>query len=299
MPAERYPRIARRAVGPATLRGATLAEFVVVVPTLLLMIMATLQAAFVFHAKSQLNYATVEAARAGSVSNASLAAMSGAFARAMTGYYGGGQTQGELARSLARAGADLSAANLRIEVLSPTRESFDDFHSPALAARMRLGNARVLPNDDLGHLRCPRDVSGCNGDPATNRSGQTLADANLLKIRVTYGIPRDKQMPMAGRFYTWAVRRMNPADPDPFRRALLDDARIPLVAHTTIRMMSPPIENNNGSNPGPGNNGRPSDPGRPPAGEPLPACPWWDPSCLSCPEGSTADRCRPDFCPGG
>ena len=68
---------------------------------------------------------------------------------------------------------------------------------------------------------------------------------------------------MVGRFYTWALARMNPNDTDAFRSSLVQRGRIPLVAHTTVRMMSPPIEGGNGSNPGPGNNGNPVDPGQP------------------------------------
>jgi hypothetical protein len=279
-------------------RGATLAEFVVVVPTLLMMVMAVLQAAFAFHAKSQINYATLEAARAGAVNNASVASMALAFNKSMVGYYGGGTSQGELTRSYQRAATDLVAANLRIELLSPTVQSFEDYNSPALQAQLRTGRARAIPNDNLGFIRCPRDVPGCAADPQTNRSGQTLADANLLKIRVTFGIPREKQMPLVGRFYTWALDKMNPADADAFRRNLVREGRIPLVAHATVRMMSPPIEGTNASNPGPGNNGEPKDPGAPPPSTPLPTCPWWDPSCASCPDGASSPGCKPEVCGG-
>lgn len=277
-------------------RGASLAEFVVVVPTLLMMIMAVLQAALGFHAKSQTNYATAEAARAGTVRNASLAAMTDAFARAMTGYYGGGTTQQELADARRRAARDLASGALRIEILSPSAESFVDYNSPQLQQQLNTGSARVIPNEMLSQRRCPADVPGCNADPASNRSGQSLADANLLKIRVTYGIPREKQMPLAGRFYTWALSRMNSNDADGFRRGLVDSGRIPMVAHVTMRMMSPAIEGNNVSNPGAGNNGNPGDPGSPPSGGNLPTCPWWDPTCASCPDGSTSPRCRPETC---
>ncbi|HKO68790.1 MAG TPA: TadE family protein, partial [Burkholderiaceae bacterium] len=275
-----------------THHGATIVEFIVVVPTLLMMIMAVLQAAFAFHAKSQVNHATAAAARAGSFSNASMNSMTAAFVRGMVGYYGGGTSLLELTQAQARAAADLAAANVRIEVLSPTIESFNDYNSPELQAQLGTGAARVIPNDNLGFIRCPRDVPGCNSDPNTNASGQTMADANLLKIRVTYGIPQQKQMPMVGRFYTWALARMNPNDTDAFRSSLVQRGRIPLVAHTTVRMMSPPIEGGNGSNPGPGNNGTPVDPGAAPPGNPLPTCPWWDPSCASCPNGFGSPGCE-------
>jgi len=238
-------------------RGAALAEFVLVVPLLLFLTLALLQFALALHAKSQLDYATVVAARAGTMANASRATMGAALARAMTGYYGGGRNESQLLQSMARAAADLAAGHVRIEVLSPTVESFSDYNSPELQSRLHTNNARAIPNDDVGLIECPRDVPGCNPDPRKNRSGQTLADANLLQIRVTYGIPPVKQVPMVGRFFAWALTVFNPADSDAFRRALLAEGRIPLVAHTVLRMQSPAIEDHNLSNPGAGNNGTP------------------------------------------
>ena len=58
-----------------------------------------LQAAFAFHAKSQVNHATAAAARAGSFSNASMNSMTAAFARGMVGYYGGGTSLWELTQA--------------------------------------------------------------------------------------------------------------------------------------------------------------------------------------------------------
>ena len=94
----------------AAARGATIVEFVVVIPTLLMMIMAVLQAAFAFHAKSQVNHATAAAARAGSFENASMNSMTQAFTRGMVGYYGGG-IAGVAAEDYVHP-ADLRAAGL-------------------------------------------------------------------------------------------------------------------------------------------------------------------------------------------
>lgn len=275
--------------------GATLVEFVVVVPTLLFMLMNLIQYGLLYHAKSQLNYATFEAARAGTVANADPAAIRTAFTRAMTGYYGGGTTTAALAASYAKAAADSAAA--RIEILAPSTESFDDYASPALAARLGR-STRVIPNAGIAFLRCPADRPGCNSDPASNRSGQTLADANLLKLRITYGIPESKQIPLAGRFMTWALGVLNPADADAFRRALVTDGRIPVVTHTMMRMQSPAFENGNASSPGPGNGGVPADPGPPPAGNPLPTCPATDPACTpaACDPATDPAGCRPPGC---
>ena len=263
--------------------GATLVEFVVVVPTVLFLLLNLIQYGLLYHTKSQLNYAAFEAARAGTTQNASPAAIRQAFTRAMTGYYGGGTSTAELARSYAKALADTGPANVRIEILSPSKESFDDYHSPELAARLKT-TSRVIPNSNLAFLDCPVDVPGCNNDPKTNASGQTLADANLLKIRITWGIPRKKQIPLAGRFMNWALGFLNKGDPDAHRQALVKAGRIPVVVHTVMRMQSPAIEAGNASSPGPGNDGKPEDPGPPPKGDPLPACPATDPACTPKPE---------------
>jgi hypothetical protein len=280
-----------------TQTGATLVEFVVVVPTVLFLLMNLIQYGLLYHAKSQLNYAAFEAARAGTTNNADPAAIRTAFTRAMTGYYGGGTTTAELAASYAKAAAD--GAFVRIEILSPTTESFDDYASPELAAKLGT-SSRVIPNSNLAFIKCPVDVPGCNNDPKTNKSGQTLLDANLLKLRITYGIPERKQIPLAGKFMSWALGVLDPADPnsapksdaDAFRGALVKAGRIPVVVHTVMRMQSPAIEKGNASIPGPGNDGKPTDPGPGPSGPGLPPCPATDPACMpvSDPEPLDGDK---------
>lgn len=271
---------------PARQGGATLVEFLVVFPTLLMVLLGIAQYALVSHAKSNLNYATFEAARAGSVTHAKLSSIQAAFQKAMVGYYGGGTTNAQLVASLGKVVADmlpsgdLPTGAVRIEILSPTKESFADYHSPAAASKLGV-TGRVIPNSNLNFLTCPADNPGCASNPASNQSGQTLADANLLKLRITYGIPTAKQVPLVGRFYTWAISKTNPMDADLFRRALVAAGRIPVVTHATVRMQSDAIENDQMvNNPGAGNNGTPSDPGTPPLFD-LPGCSVMDPTCMS------------------
>lgn len=280
-------------------RGASLVEFVLVTPLLLFMGLGVVQAALLMHAKSQVNYALFEAARAGTTRHARLEDIEAAFRRGMVGYYGGGRTAAELSAAYARAAADLDGGALRIEILSPTRESFDDYESPELSAKLGAGH-RVIPNLHLDHLRCPRDRGGCANDPATNRSGQTLADANLLKLRVTYGIPPAKQVPLVGPFMNWALDAfLLREDSDAFRKALLGHGRLPVVAHTIMRMQSEAVENGAmGSAPGPGT-AHPADPGPPPmAGDPLPDCPYYEPRCTGR-RPPACDPTRGDCGPGG
>jgi len=292
-----FPVPARRRVA----RGATLAEFIVVVPTMLMLILAVLQAAFAFYAKGQLNYAVTEAARAGIMNNADPNKMKEAMAKALTGYYGGGTSLlggglggVNLTTSLGKAAVDVyNPLVTRIQILSPTQESFADYNSPALQQQLNTGGKRVIPNDFIGQVKCPKDVPGCNADPATNQSGQTLADANILAIKVTYGIPKAKQMPLIGRFYAWAMVHMAPGEPDAFTTALVAQGRIPINARAVMRMESAAIESTSVSNPGPGDNGTPvSGPGAP-GGIPGPKCPWWDPSCAICKNGAGVSPCTP------
>jgi hypothetical protein len=252
--------------------GMGLIECLVSIPLLLFAGLAIVQLALLYYAKSQLNYACFEAARSGSTAHARPAVLLRTLVRSMTGYYGGGRDRGELLASYERARADLSQQALRIEILSPSTESFDDYESPELTARIGKGS-RVIPNLHLAHLRCPRDRPGCANDPARNASGQTLSDANLLKLRVTYGVPVQMQVPVIGRFMAWALTLYALVDDsDAFRLNLLRAGRLPLVAHATLRMQSEAIENELiTSIPGRGQ-AAPTDPGFARSGHAVPAC---------------------------
>ena len=196
--------------------------------------------ALVFHARSCVSYAGFEAARYAALDHARRETLHQVFARAIIPYYGGGRSKEELAASHARALDDLPSA-LRIELLSPNSSSFDDYHSPRAARALGVA-ARVIPNTHLNLLACPIDRPGCANDPATNRSGQTLREANLLMLRLTFGIPRTKQIPLAGRFFTWALGMMYPDHPDTFRHKLIAQGRIPVVSEVMLRMQSDAIE---------------------------------------------------------
>ena len=272
----------RKPMGPPgrLQRGASLVEATVVLPIFIFTILAVMQAAMVYYAKSNVNYAAFEAARAGTLNNASVSSINLAFQKGMLGYYGGGKTTAELVDTMKNVvSKDLGAAAVRIEILSPTRESFDDYNSPKLQSAMKTSEP-VIPNTGLDVLSCPRDVPSCKNDPKTNASGQTLLDANLLKVRITYGIPKAKQMPLVGPFYTWALDKLGAGAGDPFKAALIKDGRIPVVTSAVMRMQSDAIRNNAMvSSPGPGNDGKPTDPGVPPDPGTLPPCNFNDPAC--------------------
>lgn len=269
--APRARRLRAPGAGANAQRGAALVEFLVVAPLLLLITLGMLQFGLVFHAKSNINLAAFEAARHGALKNADPAAIRNAYARALIPSYGGGQSAAELAGSRAKASAEVAIAT-RIEILNPTKESFADF------AVMRAGK-KVIPNDSLSFRSTALGAT----------SGQHIQDANLLKLRVTHGYK--PPVPLVGALM---VRLLAQADKlagagDAFRAALLAQGRLPIVAQATVRMQSDALDSGSlVSLPGPGNGGKPLDPGpepgsgTPPSGEP---CPHFDPACST--------RCAP------
>lgn len=272
-------------------RGSAMTEFVVVGPLITLLGLAILQYGLLFFAKNQINHAGFMAARAGSVGNANLEKIETAFANALVPLYGGGQSATEIAASLAKAKADL-AGNVRIELLNPTKESFDDWNDPDLQAALKTGSRRVIRNSNLPFLSPGMDEVKAN-------SGQNRQDANLIKLRITHGyMPK---VPVVSNIYKVYLKWLDPKS-DSFHTKLVESGRIPVVSHVTMQMQSHPIESDNPiSLPGTGNGGQPADPGNPPiASTPPPEC-----ATLSChppqpkpsPPVDPGGPCRGTDCP--
>jgi hypothetical protein len=238
--------------------GSAMVEFVVVGPVLTLLGLSVLQYGLLFFNKNHLNHASFMAARAGSMAHADLGSIRQGLARALVPVHGGGSNTAELAASYARALADVTAYS-RIELLNPTRESFDDWNAPALQAKY---GRRAIPNGNL----LAKDPSQIGAG-----SGQSIQDANLLKLRVTYGYA--PTVPLVGPIYRTYLSWLDTGE-DGFNSQLIAQGRIPVVMQVTVQMHSDAIEPDNPvSQPGQGNNGTPSDPGEPPAVDtPPPTC---------------------------
>lgn len=256
---------ARRQSAPhPSQRGSAMTEFTVVGPIITLLGLAVLQYGMLFFAKNQINYAGFMAAREGATSHASLNTVYTAYARALVPLYGGGQTPADLADSLAKASSDIGnngAGNVKIELLNPTRESFADWNDPTLQAALHTGSRRVIPN--TGQAFKDQAIG--------TASGQTIQDANLIKLRITHGyLPK---VPLVKNIYAGYLKWLDPHT-DAFHTKLVADGRIPVVSHITLHMQSDAIEPDAPvSSPGPGNGGTPTNPGDPPlASHPPPDC---------------------------
>lgn len=293
---------------PGRQHGIAAIEALVAVPVLLFVGLGALQWGLVHQARLALNLALHEAGRAGSVAHADDGAIRDGLARGLLPWLHGASDAGELVRNLALARRHVAEAEargwLRLERQSPSAASFEDWAEPARDAFGEpIDGVREIPNDDLVHRATrTRPAGGVAGDragePIGAASGQTLSDANLLRLRMTYGVPLS--VPVAGRLIAWALRAwhgcavgaprtigalrldappLGPA-PDPEACTMLGadgdgPARLPVSASTTVRMQTParergdaaPLASGPGRSPGPGRVGGGAD-GRPARSDP-------------------------------
>ena len=195
-------------------RGVAIVETLIAVPVVLWLGLAVLQWALVFQARSAVVFALNEAARAGTVSGADPLAIDHGLARGLVPFLGGSvDAAGHLA-GIALAERHVAAGRaggwLLLRQLSPTAQSFEDWAEDDIDDFGRPDpSRRVIPNDNLTHrihLTSPAGgVAGYRGDePIGARSGQTLADANLLKLELVYGVPLN--VPFVGPLAAWALR---------------------------------------------------------------------------------------------
>lgn len=194
-------------------RGTAFVETLLAVPIVLLLGLGALQWALLFHARTALEYALIEAARAGSVAQARPDAIEAGLARGLMPFWFGVDATRPwpvaVSASNVQLRQGLAAGWVAWRQLAPTVESFGDWGEPARdAAGYPVPGLVEIPNDSLqwSSLRQPAGgVAGLRGDePIGARSQQTLTDANLLKLELRYGVPMT--VPLVGRIAVWAMR---------------------------------------------------------------------------------------------
>ncbi len=201
--------------------GMAALETLISVPVVLLLGLSALQWGLVFHGRIAVAHAAQEAVRAGSVDHGSGASIERGLARGLTPWLYGASDAGSHLANVARTGAHLSVGQaagwIAWRRLSPTRESFADWGQPARDADGLVVPGMIeIPNDNLtvaGNTLHP--ASGTAGyrdsEPIGSASGQTLIDANLLKIEFTYGVP--VTVPLVGRLAAWIMRNVDACAP--------------------------------------------------------------------------------------
>ena len=205
-----------RKSNPKKQNGASIVEFFIVTPLLLLIGLGIIQIGLLYHAKTTLNYATFEAARAGAVNHAQVEPMMGELAYRLAPVYGGKGSEESAGGAIARAMADTANPMYgNITVLNPTAEMFD---------------AWEMPDNETGELQIPNHhIRHQNAEIV--RAGVNIQDANLLKIKSKYGYKLE--VPLVGPLIAQALLVMNPAD-----ALYYQSGRIPLVSVATVRMQN-------------------------------------------------------------
>lgn len=234
--------------------GQSMVELLVVLPVMLLLILATIQLALIYHAKITLNYAAYEGVRAGTLNcnkkfadynNACLSevsqfdAVKEGVARGLAPLYSYYEPSGDKREKMHKPAENQVEAYqqgrerifrefeskyqyVRIERLNPAESAFADFASD-----------NVVANDNLQY----RTSSG--GDS----SKTSIQDANILHLRITYWYPL--YVPLVNRFIFDVVLcckgRENHGDckwaGDPVCSST--EPRIPLTATGAMRMQTP------------------------------------------------------------
>lgn len=207
-------------------RGQSMLEFVIVVPVFLFLVLGIVQMVLLFRAKSTLDYAALEAARAGATARGQMPALRRGLQRGLMPLFATDATPQGLAEAFARAGADIDG-HACIEIVSPTRRAWMQHR-----VRDHLGQW-VIPNDSLAfrsHVVDPR--------PGEQPSGVNVQDANVLKLRVVYDYPL--VVPFVDRVLRGASTLVRGGDDTEMTLdAGEDHFRIPLEAQAIVRMQSP------------------------------------------------------------
>lgn len=236
-------------------RGATSVELVVSLVVLLLLGLGLVQLGMIYSAKAAIDHAIRQAAREGATAHASGTAIQRGLARGLAPYLFGASDAAELRGNEARArehvNAGLAAGWIGLVQRSPTRAAFDDWGEPARGPFGEPIDGLVeIPNDNLDSRRLrTRPAGGVAGDragePVGARSGQSLAEANLLRLELTYGLKL--VVPLAGPAIAAAIGRWHRCAADAGQAGSAADLcgqiaarppRLPLRSAAVARMMS-------------------------------------------------------------
>lgn len=202
-------------------KGQSLPEFLVALPVFFFLVLLIFQVALIYRAKTVLDYATLEAARVGSLHGASLSAIENGLAHGLTPLFATEAGAAGTAAAWLRAQVEASV-HANIHIINPTQEAMMAFREP------QYNGEFALPNDNLAFRNTIPDV-----DARVN-----VQDANLLKIQVNYSYPLI--IPFVDRILAGQSGLISGgADPVLVPPVLGRHFRIPLQSQAVVRMQSP------------------------------------------------------------
>ncbi|WP_434341189.1 TadE/TadG family type IV pilus assembly protein [Motilimonas cestriensis] len=167
-------------------QGQAMFESIIVLLLACILVLIVVEIAFFYRAKSTLNTATFEAARSGSVSNASADALHRGFIRGILPLHirGDASTTG-LVKANLRAETYRATGMYTIQIISPDRRVFNAFKTQVYDLKSD-SFIDAIPNDNLNYRSnvtktVQQRINGRNENVEIN-----IQDANLLKIKTRY-----------------------------------------------------------------------------------------------------------------
>jgi len=204
--------------------GQSMVEFIIAAPVLLFLILFIVQFVLLYRIKATLDYAALEAARAGAVHGADKGEMKNGLARGMTPLFAHKTSVTELETAYVKSKAEMALFG-KVEVINPTRSAWNEHKEK------QYNGKYALPNDSLAFR-----------SDSIGRSGVSVQDANILKIRVTY------QAPLVVPFVSWVLKgKSEYLKSDTFEGSPLNPItdRLPIESYAIVRMQSPIYETRN------------------------------------------------------
>ncbi len=222
-----------------------MAEFLIILPVMLLLIFGAIQFALIYHAKITLNYAAFEAVRAGTLGQGKFDEVKEGFARGLAPLYSYFESD-----SNRRKNRDPNTtAQGQVEAFQMARDKiYKEFDSPNKLIRIE----RLNPNDKTfltfaSDTTLPNENLKYRSSKAKGKAQVTVQDANLLHLRVTYWYPL--YVPFVNKliFNTFICHKQSAGfsgkwDDDPVCMDKGQDPVIPLTATAIMRMQTPLVK---------------------------------------------------------
>jgi len=203
-------------------QGSVLVEFFIGGVMLVLVLLGVLQMLLLYRGYIHLQQATFAAARYSIVNNGTLASLQHGFIDNSLDIHGGGQTSSALLAAYGRAQFAvrtpllLGGAGVTIERLNPSALAFTDWS-------IRQGDQQIIPNTWQTRVT----------PTAGPQSNMTIVDANILKVRITYGYPL--HIPIIDRVIGRAMTFIDPGNSLYYQAS---PVRLPLTTTAVMHMQS-------------------------------------------------------------
>lgn len=210
---------------PKTDRGQAMAEFLVAFPVLILLLLGALQMGLLFTTHTTVTLAAGDAVRAASENEGAQTALENGLARGLAPLYAHGSSATAVSIAEGKALAAVKdPQTVAVSLLNPP---------PAVVKAW----AQSVTHDGTTQKEIPNARLLFAG--TTVRAGETLPDANVLKIRVRYCAP------LIVPFIAPVIATLEKAwSPSPFTLACANQPGLPVSVVATALMQSPLLKAN-------------------------------------------------------